>query len=146
MRRLLTAVALLLLAAGAYADEWAVRKKVAGGFEETREAITLAIENRGLVINYVSHLGDMLERTGADLGASRRIFGQAQIIEFCSARLSRQMLEIDPHNIVLCPFSIAVYTLPGETEGTWIAYRRPQGPAATIVEPLLQAIAGEAAP
>ena len=54
------------------------------------------------------------------------------------------MMEADPHNIVLCPFAISVYTLPGDKGGTWVAYRRPQGKAATMVEGLLKEIAGEA--
>jgi uncharacterized protein (DUF302 family) len=123
-----------------------VREKIAAGFADTLDAIVLAIENRGLVINYTSHIGDMLARTGADIGASKQIFGQAEIIEFCSAQLSRQMMEADPHNIVLCPFAISVYTLPGETIATWVAYRRPPGVAAGIVGPLLAEIAAEAKP
>lgn len=145
MRRLAFILGFALFAGSACAEDWMTRKKIDASFDDTREAVTMAIENRGLVINYVSHLGEMLERTGADIGASRRIFGQAQIIEFCSARLSRQMMELDPHNIVLCPFAISVYTLPGEP-GTWIAYRRPAGAARELVEPLLKAIADEATP
>lgn len=144
MRRLALLLCLALFAITARADAWMVRKKVDASFEDTREAITLAIENRGLVINYISHIGDMLDRTGADIGASRKVFAQAEIIEFCSARLSRQMMEIDPHNIVLCPFAISIYTLPGEPQATWVAYRRPGGQAAPLVEPLLQAITAEA--
>ena len=145
MRQLVFMLCLALFAGSACAESWMARKKVTASFDDTREAITMAIENRGLVINYVSHLGEMLERTGADIGATRRIFGQAQIIEFCSARLSRQMMELDPHNIVLCPFAISIYTLPGES-GTWVSYRRPSGVASQLVEPLLKAIADEATP
>lgn len=144
MRRSALMAGLALYAATVCADDWIVKQQVATGFEETREAISMAIENRGLVINYVSHLGEMLERTGADIGASRKIFGQAQIIEFCSARLSRQIMEMDPHNIVMCPFAISIYTLPGENGSTWVSYRRPHGAAGRVVEPLLKAIAEEA--
>ena len=52
------------------------------------------------------------------------------------------MMEADPHNIVMCPFAIAVYTLPGDARA-WLAYRRPQGSAAAIVTPLLQDIVSE---
>ena len=145
MRRLALLLCLALFAVAARADAWMVRKQVSASFEDTREAITLAIENRGLVINYASHIGDMLKRTGADIGASRQVFAQAEIIEFCSAHLSRQMMEIDPHNIVLCPFAISIYTLPSDTQTTWVAYHRPGGQAAQLVEPLLKAITDEAA-
>lgn len=143
MRRFLLLAGLMLSALNVHADAWMEKKKTTTGFDDAREAVVTAIESRGLVINYTAHIGSMLERTGVDLGASRRIFDQAQIIEFCSARLSRQMLELDPHNIVLCPFAISIYTLPGET-GTWVAYRRPVGAAAELVEPLLKSIAAEA--
>ena len=144
MRRLALLLTLALLSRMALADDWMVRHKTAASFADTREAIALAIENRGLVINFTSHIADMLDRTGADIGAAKRIFEQAEIIEFCSAGLSRKMMEADPHNIVLCPFAISVYTLPGDKGGTWVAYRRPQGKSATMVEDLLKEIAGEA--
>lgn len=144
MRRFALLFCLALFAVAARAEGWMVTKKLATNFDETREAIVMAIENRGLVVNYVSHIGDMLARTGADIGASRQVFTRAEIIEFCSASLSRQMMEIDPHNIVLCPFAISIYTLPGDAATTWVSYRRPGGPASSLVEPLLQAITEEA--
>ena len=144
MRQLAVFLAIALSTGLARADDWAVRQQVAGSFADTRESIVLAIENRGLVVNYTSHIADMLERTGADIGARRKVFEQAEIIEFCSAGLSRKMMEADPHNIVLCPFAISVYTLPGDKGGTWVAYRKPQGKSAAMVEGLLKEIAGEA--
>ena len=146
MLRLLMLFAVLLGSSAAHADDFQVRQKFATPFTDARDAIVAAIENRGLVINYTSHIGEMLARTGADLGASKQIFEKAEIVEFCSAKLSRQMMEADPHNIVLCPFAIAVYTLPGEKNTTWVSYRKPQGAAAAIVGPLLAEIAGEAKP
>ena len=144
MRRLFVLSALALSAGAAPADEWMVRQQLASRFADARDAIVMAIENRGLVVNYTSHIGDMLQRTGADIGASRQVFEQAEIIEFCSASLSRKMMEADPHNIVLCPFAISIYTLPGATDSTWVAYRKPQGGAAQLVEPLLREITAEA--
>jgi hypothetical protein len=35
------------------------------------------------------------------------------------------MMEADPRNIVFCPYSIAIYTLPKEQDKVYIAYRRP---------------------
>ena len=143
MRQLL----LLLTACAAFstasAEEWQYRKQLSGDFSEVRDALTMAIENRGLVVNYVSHIADMLNRTGNDIGASKSIFEQAEIIEFCSASLSRRMMEADPHNIVLCPFAISVYSLPGEPGKVWITYRQPQGSAAKLVGELLGGIAAE---
>ena len=144
IHRLLIPLAIALSAGAACAEDWMVRQKVAGNFADTRDSIVMAIENRGLVVNYTSHIADMLARTGADIGARRKVFEQAEIIEFCSASLSRRMMEADPHNIVLCPFAISVYSLPGEPGKVWIAYRRPQGNAAKLVGELLGGIAAEA--
>ena len=96
-----------------------------GEFTEVKERVLLAIENRGLVLNYTARIGAMLERTGKDMAAARRIYGDAEMLEFCSARVSRDMMEADPRNIVFCPYSIAIYTLPKEKNMVYIAYRRP---------------------
>jgi uncharacterized protein (DUF302 family) len=102
-----------------------VVRQTKGEFQEVKERVLLAIENRGLVLNYTARIGAMLERTGKDMGAARRIYGDAEMLEFCSARLSRDMMEADPRNIVFCPYSIAIYTLPKEKNTVYIAYRRP---------------------
>ena len=146
MRRLLALLVLVSSVNLAFAVEWMVRRQVASSFTDTRDAIVTAIENRGIVINYTARIADMLERTGADIGATKKIFDQAETIEFCSAVLSRKMMESSPHYIVLCPFTISIYTLPGDTRGTWVAYRKPQGRAARMVEGLLREVAAEAGP
>jgi uncharacterized protein (DUF302 family) len=102
-----------------------VVRSTKGEFKEVKERVLLAIENRGLVLNYTARIGAMLERTGKDMGAARRIYGDAEMLEFCSARVSRDMMEADPRNIVFCPYSIAIYTLPQGKNTVHIAYRRP---------------------
>lgn len=144
MPKLFLLISLVLLPSLSQADEWRSHLKLSSNFEDSKEAIVMAIENRGLVVNFTSHIADMLNRTGADIGTSRKVFDQAEIIEFCSADLSRKMMEMDPHNIVLCPFAISIYTLPGDRTGTWISYRKPQGKAAQLIAPLLRDIVAEA--
>ena len=144
MKRFLAAMLGCVLALAVQADEWMVRHRIKGSFEDARDAVVAAIEGRGLVINYTSHIGDMLERTGRDLGATRKIYANAEIIEFCSAKLSRQMMEADPHNIVLCPFAIAVYALPDEKDAVWVAYRKPPAKSGKDVTDMLEGIVGEA--
>ncbi len=99
---------------------------VQGSFEDVRDDVEMAITDRGMKINNVSHIGNMLARTGKDIGASRQIFEKAEALEFCSATVSRRMMEADPHNIVFCPYIIYVYTLPGEKDRVYVAFRRLQ--------------------
>lgn len=96
-----------------------------GNFADTREALELAITGKGLVINNISHIGNMLQRTGKDIGANKNVYQKAEAMEFCSANLSRKMMEADPRNIVFCPFIITVYTLAGEDNKVHLAYRKP---------------------
>ena len=92
MRRLLALIVLVSSVNLAFAEEWMVPRQVGGSFPDTRDAIVMAIENRGIVINYTARIADMLERTGADIGASKKTFDQAETVEFCSAGLSRKMM------------------------------------------------------
>ena len=88
--------------------------------------LVLTIENRGLVVNHESQVGQMLERTGTDIGASKRIYERAELVEFCSATLSRQVMEADPRLLAFCPFGIGIYTLPDEAGKVHLVYRRPR--------------------
>ena len=100
-------------------------RSVKGDFDDVRERVVMAIESRGLVLNYTAYISNMLERTGKDIGSERKVYGKAELLEFCSAALSRAMMEADPLNIVFCPYSIAVYTLPNEPAKVHVSYRRP---------------------
>lgn len=96
-----------------------------GGFEEVRDRVVMALENRGLVLSYTARVGDMLDRTGRDLGNDQAIYGKAETLEFCSAAISRETMAADPRNIVFCPYAIAVYTLPQAPRTVYLAYRVP---------------------
>jgi uncharacterized protein (DUF302 family) len=110
------------LAAG---DYMAVFTKV-GKFQDVRDDVEMAITDRGMVVNNVSHVGEMLERTGKDLGDTKKIFLKAEALEFCSAVVSREMMEPDPDNIVFCPYVISVYVVPENPNEVRVAYRKPQ--------------------
>ncbi|MBI5752185.1 MAG: DUF302 domain-containing protein [Hydrogenophilales bacterium] len=120
-------------------------------FDTVKSAITEAIAGKGLVINTISHIGEMLERTGKDMGGAKQIFVKAESLEFCSATVSRMTMEADPHNIVFCPYIISVYVLPNEPKKTYVSYRKPDlvgTPASKAslkeVEKLLRSIIEEA--
>lgn len=92
-------------------------------FSDVMEGLKMAIQERGMYINNVMNMGEMLERTGQDLGLGASPFGQAESIEFCSAVLSREMIQEDPARMVNCPFIISVYILPGDADTTYVAHR-----------------------
>ena len=102
-----------------------VVRSLRGDYEDVKERVVMAIENRGMVVDNTAHVGAMLERTGKDIGRERRIYEKADVIEFCSAGVSRATMEADPHNLVFCPYAIAVYVLPDEPERVYVIYRKP---------------------
>ena len=121
-------------------------------YQIVRDDLELAITGRGIKINTISHIGDMLARTGKDLGTAKQVFAHAEAFEFCSATVSRSTMEADPHNIVFCPYVIAVYSLPQDKDKTYISFRRPTlvGNAASKaalqkVEDLMQSLVEEVA-
>ena len=146
---IIATVALGNAASAASAD--AVVRSTKGEFKDVKERVLHAIENRGLVLNYTARIGAMLERTGKDIGAARQVFAEAEMLEFCSAKISRDTMEADPRNIVFCPYAIAIYVLPKEPGKVYLAYRRPaaSGPERSVkslraVDKLLADIVAEA--
>jgi uncharacterized protein (DUF302 family) len=93
------------------------------------------------VIDYVSHTGEMLERTGQDLGSDVRIFDAADIFLFCSAVVSRRVMEADPMNVAHCPYSIFVADRAGEV---MIGYRRYPDGIMQQVQALLDSLVQDA--
>jgi uncharacterized protein (DUF302 family) len=140
MRILIACLFLLGMVNTAHADN-TVLYTYDGSFDDATFAVEGAIVGKGLVIDYVSHVGDMLERTGPDLGASVEIFKDADIFLFCSAVVSRKVMEVDPLNIVHCPYSIFVFE---DDSGVRIGHRTyPDGPM-QLVQDLLVSIVNDA--
>jgi len=124
----------------------------AAKFEDVRDELKLAIEGRGLVIDYHSFVNRMLERTGKDVGSAKKLYADAQAFVFCSAALSRKTMEADPANAAFCPYSIIVYATASDPGKVHVAYQRPWRPdgsaaskaALADVDKLLDGIAREA--
>jgi uncharacterized protein (DUF302 family) len=121
-------------------------------FENVRDDLRIAIESKGLVIDYQSFVNNMLERTGRDIGSAKKPYIDAQAFVFCSASLSRRTMEADPANVSMCPYSIVVYATAQEPDKVSVSYRRPWRPDGSAaskaslkeVESLLDAVAREA--
>lgn len=142
MKHFILAAAIALSATPSIANDQAVTYPFEGTFEDAAFAVESAIIGRGLVIDYVSHTGEMLSRTAADVGSSVELFKEADIFLFCSATVSRKVMEVDPMNLAHCPYGIFVAE---RDDKVFIGHRRYPKGAMKEVEALLSNIANEAA-
>ncbi|WP_108483486.1 DUF302 domain-containing protein [Oceaniglobus ichthyenteri] len=141
MKRFIIAGLFALAAGPGIASDQAVTHPFAGSFDDATFAVENAIVGRGLVIDYVSHTGEMLNRTGEDVGSTKELFEEADIFLFCSAQISRLVMEADPMNIAHCPYGIFVADQAGEV---MIGYRTyPEGPMQEV-QSLLEGIVQDA--
>jgi len=102
-----------------------VTVKVEASFADILEAVNAAIGGRGLNVAHTLPASDMLGRTGPDFGITEPVFQNAEIVEFCSAKISHNLARANPENILLCPFTIAVYVLESDPEYVRLSYRVP---------------------
>jgi hypothetical protein len=153
--RVITRVLLLLVAMAVVppalpdSEGPVVLVKASDGFDDVKENIVNAITNRGLLTSGELHVSEMLNRTGPDLGFEPPVYVKAESVEFCSALMSHKMTQVDPVNLVICPFTIAVFIKTNEPEQVYVAFRRQSlaGPAEAVeseVNQLLQEIVSEA--
>lgn len=133
----------LAFAASVAAAETAVTYTVNQEFDDVTFGLESAITDRGLVIDAVSYVGDMLERTRADVGSDVTLFEQARVYSFCSASLSRKVMEADPMNLQFCPYDIFVMQKPGE-DMTTIGFRAMPDGVMQEVQTLLDQIVQDA--
>ncbi|HEY9145355.1 MAG TPA: DUF302 domain-containing protein [Thiobacillus sp.] len=117
------AIACMPLSAMA-ADAYTVLFKTQGTFQDVRDSLQFAIEGKGLKINHTNKIAEMLARTGPEIGATRQVYVDGEQFEFCSATISRKMMEADPNAMVMCPYIVSVYTVPND-KSVYIAYRKP---------------------
>jgi len=112
-------------------------------FDDTTFSVESAILDAGLVIDFVSHTGDMLERTRAATGSDVMLFEHADIFNFCSASLSRKVMEADIMNVVHCPYRIFVMQ-KGGTEDVMVGFKSMPDGAMKEVEAFLDQIVKDA--
>ncbi len=140
MRLLALKIAICLVATSATAEDVTVYP-YAGSFDDAAFGVESAIVDRGLVVDHVSHVGEMLNRTGEDVGSDAEIFREADVFLFCSAVVSRFVMEADPMNIAHCPYSVFVAEKEDEV---LVGFRNlPAGPMQEV-QNLLDEIAREA--
>ncbi|MCA0939777.1 DUF302 domain-containing protein [Yangia mangrovi] len=135
-----TLALLITLPAAAMAQE-VITHPYDGSFDEATFALENAIIGEGLVVDHVSHVGEMLARTGADIGADTHLFDAADVYLFCSATTSREVMEADPENVAFCPYAIFVESRDGQTT---LGYRSFARESMAPVNDLLARIAAAA--
>jgi len=140
MKNLIIATLLAAAPVAAVAGD-AITYPFDGTFEDATFAVESAIIGRGLVIDHLSHTGEMLNRTAEDVGSDTVIFEAADVFSFCSAVLSRQVMEADPMNLAHCPYGIFVADQGGDVI---IGYRDLPDGTMQPVEDLLDSIVQEA--
>ncbi|MBE0412726.1 DUF302 domain-containing protein [Yoonia sp.] len=140
MKKFLISAAIALLAGQAVAQD-ATTYPFDGSFADATFAVENAIIGKGLVIDYVSHVGEMMNRTAADVGSDVTIFDAANVFLFCSAQLSREVMETDYMNIAHCPYGIFVAEREGEV---MVGYRNYPAGEMQKVQALLDDIAHDA--
>lgn len=155
LRPMLAAIAiggaLAVAAAPAAAQDLKTFTKKAS-FEDVKFDLTNAITNRGLVIDFTGNVGAMLARTGKDVGSTKPLYRHAEYVSFCSAALSRQMMEADVRNAGFCPYVIFLYETAAKPGEVVVGYRRlpatgtdASKKALAAIDALLDGITKEAA-
>lgn len=120
MLKLFTALAIALIFPASLAAQDRLSITVHDSYDDMMIAVESSILNQGLVIDSISHIGNMLNRTADDVGAAEDVYLNASVFNFCSSILTREVLEIDPTNIAYCPYSIYVFTTVKKPDQTTI--------------------------
>lgn len=140
------AVALPLSAGAAAADDDVTVYQSREAFEDVAFNIRNAIIDRGYVVDYHGRIGEMLQRTAQDVGARKTLYRNAEFFQFCSAVLSRAVMEEDVGNIAYCPYILFAYESEADPGTVILGFRHlPSGGKRDEVNALLDEIAREAA-
>lgn len=98
---------------------------VEGDYLDIRDSIEDTIRGKGINIANILHASNMLNSTGEDFGITKNIYIHAEIFEFCSVKISHEISQSNPLNILLCPFKIAIYNLKDTPNIIHIVYAPP---------------------
>ena len=150
-QRVLSFGAAALIAGPLVAPSWAagddvVTRQTQAEFGDVTQAVQDGIVNRGYTIDYHGFIGDMLKRTAGDVGATKELYKDAEFFTFCSAVVSRKVMEGDIGDIAYCPYVVFIYE-DASMEGTvTVGFRSlPAGGERDQVNDLLTEIIEEAA-
>lgn len=133
------------LCGGAWAQDDVTKLVSESPFSEVVVDLEDAIVNRGYVVDYRGHIGEMLKRTASDVGGGKALYRHAEFLQFCSAVVSRRAMEADISNIAYCPYIVFAYEAEAEPGKVIVGFRRlPAGDGRDEVNTLLEEITNEA--
>lgn len=93
-------------------------------YEDVRLDLENAIIAEGLKLDYIGNIATMLQRTGPDVGSNQPVYQHAEFFTFCSAKLSRAMMEADPANMAQCPYIVFAYQRAATSKEVVVGYRK----------------------
>lgn len=104
-----------------------VYTKVIEGVDYAQTLATLkdVIAGKGISISHTLPPAEMLARTGPAYGINEQVLKHGEMIEFCSAKISHQLIQANFENITLCPFSISIYVLNADPDNVRMTFRKP---------------------
>jgi len=96
-----------------------------GDYLDILGTVKQIIQGRGISIAHTLAPAEMLNRTGPDFGITKPVLKDGEMVEFCSAKISHQLIQANPENITLCPFAISVYVLASDPGNVRLTFRQP---------------------
>lgn len=134
------------LSSPAVAEDLVTTRLIEAPFADVIADLEDAVVNRGYVIDYKGHIGEMLKRTAGDVGAAKPLYREAEFLQFCSAVVSRKAMEVDIGNIAFCPYVLFAYEEEAEPGKVVLGFRRlPDGAGRDEVNALLEEMVEDAA-
>ncbi|WP_290998304.1 DUF302 domain-containing protein [Hoeflea sp.] len=148
IKRMMTGLGLMALATmpvqAAGDDVFTVVAEVP--FADAAQGVNEAIVNKGFKVDYHGFLSDMLKRTAGDVGATKELYKDAEFFTFCSAVVSRTVMEADIGDIAYCPYVVFVYEDAATPGKVTIGHRTlPEGGERGQVNDILNEIVRTAA-
>lgn len=114
----------LMPAAVACAEDSVSFTRRGATYEDVRIDLENAVIAEGLKIDYTGNIAAMLQRTGPDVGSNQPVYQHAEFMMFCSAKLSRAMMEADPANMSKCPYVVFIYQRAATSKEVVVGYRK----------------------
>ena len=105
-------------------------KTVQTEFSEVFADLQDAVINKGLVIDYVGNVDNMLNRTSSTAGSvtsdgDKSPYLNAKYMQFCSSKLTHKAVSADPHNLAICPYIVYLFETRAKPGYVTIGYRPP---------------------